>query len=317
MKTSSMKVPPLQQRDLQRVRYWQGQMLRSGDFRAQLQTEAQLRWWHNRALHNAYGVAIGFETSSPVGKGSSNTVHLGPGVAFDCFGRALILQNAREIPFPDAKVSGASFTLVARYRETAQYPDPRGTSGVSLFCCDQLDRETPDFAWQPTASLRIEDGVPLGRVVLASSGPKRRLLLDDLFVPVTPKPLARPHLENGSTVPGSTAWSLWSMQQSFLGLETIVDTSAAGFTRVPCYFGTLDGLDITQFAVKSESAEPLFTHIQDASPNSFRFRVLIPRIQVLRRELRIIPFFVRWLGCQSVVDGNNCNPGTAQKPCCG
>jgi hypothetical protein len=48
-----------EKRPLERVRYWQGQMLRSADFRAQSADTAQHRWWHNRALHNAYGVYRG------------------------------------------------------------------------------------------------------------------------------------------------------------------------------------------------------------------------------------------------------------------
>src|SRR5262249_23851380 len=48
-----------EQRDLERLRYWQGQMLRSRDFRDQAAQQAELRWWHNRALHNAYGVVAG------------------------------------------------------------------------------------------------------------------------------------------------------------------------------------------------------------------------------------------------------------------
>ena len=45
-----------EKRKLERVRYWQGQMLRSRDFNDMHAVEEQRRWWHNRALHNAYGV---------------------------------------------------------------------------------------------------------------------------------------------------------------------------------------------------------------------------------------------------------------------
>src|SRR6516225_2672470 len=54
-------IPPPDARNLQRLRYWQGQMLRSRDFRDQLAIEGQLRCWHNRAMHNAFGVASGFK----------------------------------------------------------------------------------------------------------------------------------------------------------------------------------------------------------------------------------------------------------------
>src|SRR5439155_6053236 len=45
-----------EKRNLERVRYWQGQMLRSRDFNDIHATEEQRRWWHNRALHDAYGI---------------------------------------------------------------------------------------------------------------------------------------------------------------------------------------------------------------------------------------------------------------------
>jgi hypothetical protein len=44
--------------EIERLRYWQGQKLRSRDFRDQMEMAAQLRWWHNRALHQAFGVRL-------------------------------------------------------------------------------------------------------------------------------------------------------------------------------------------------------------------------------------------------------------------
>src|SRR5579864_1624026 len=61
-----MTITPEQQRELERTRYWQGQLLKSGDLNGQVSTDLQLRWWHNRALHNAYGVALGYESKSLV-----------------------------------------------------------------------------------------------------------------------------------------------------------------------------------------------------------------------------------------------------------
>jgi hypothetical protein len=312
----------MNRRHLQRTRYWQGQMLRSEDFPSQLQTEAELRWWHNRALHNAYGVALGLETSASEQAGSITGIHVTPGVAYDCFGRALILQCEREIPLPDASGTNTSFTLVARYRETAQFPDPRQTSGVCWSCCEgSTGLESPDFRWQATATLRVEDGVPLGRL-LRVGGALNQLRLDAAFVPATPKPLARPYLAAGSTIPGSTAWTIWvaDNEQQLLGLETVVDTTAGGFTRVPCYFATLDGLDTGVPSVNPV----ILTHIQDLTPNSFRFRLFVGienEPPTFTRDARVrttLPIYVRWLGCQSPADADRCLAGTAvEKPCCG
>jgi hypothetical protein len=320
MKISTMNVSDIDRRNLQRTRYWQGQTLRSGDFRSQLQTEAQLRWWHNRALHHAYGVAVGLETSKSPQKGNITAIHVDPGVAYDCFGRALILQSEREIPLPDASLPAASFTLVARYRETAEFPDPRQASGVCFSCCEgSTDWETPDFIWKATSSLRVEDGVPLGRLLRGPGALEDTLRLDTSFVPVTPRPLARPYLADGSTIPGSTAWGLWRDQSGLtLGFETVVDTSAAGFTRVPCYFAALDGLNPTAAGV-GEFIPLILTHVQDVTPNSFRFRMLALLSAQIARRFRLpqLPFYVRWSGCQSPVDADRCLATAVEKPCCG
>lgn len=50
-------MPDLEKRALQRLGYRQGQMIRSRDFRDQQEIEDQLRAWHNRAVHDAYGIA--------------------------------------------------------------------------------------------------------------------------------------------------------------------------------------------------------------------------------------------------------------------
>jgi hypothetical protein len=313
-----MKTPSIDRRDLQRTRYWQGQKLRAADFRSQLNTEQQLRWWHNRAVHNAFGVTLGFEASRTPLKGPLETIHLEPGVAYDCFGRALILQTPREIPLPAVSAAATSFTLVARYRETGQFPDPRQTAGVCFSCCEaSADLETPDFAWIATSTLRIEDGVPLGLLRRGFGAHSGTFFLDRSFIPAAPRPLARPTLANGSTIPGSTAWTFWSPGTGVLGFETIVDTSAAGFTRVPCYFATLDGLSIDFLGTEFQGA-PLMAHIQDASANSFRFRLFLPGAAVLSREHNFnVPFFVRWLGCQSAGGADLCGAGAVEKPCCG
>ncbi|MEO7141937.1 MAG: hypothetical protein ABI165_00365 [Bryobacteraceae bacterium] len=326
MKTSAMKVPEIEQRDLQRTRYWQGQMLRAGDFRSQLRSEAQLRWWHNRALHNAYGVALGFEAIRPPKKGPFTAVHVEPGAAYDCYGRALILMSPREIPLPDASLPGESFTLVARYRETAGFPDPRQTSGVCFTCCEgSPDRETPEFFWKATPMLRVEDGVPLGRLLRGRGALKNTFRLDPQFIPLTPRPLSRPYLAEGSTIPDSTAWSPWQLDldnEQTLGIQTVVDTSSAGFTRVPCYFATLDGLDAVAIA-EIVLNTPLIAHIQNATASSFLFRLLLPPVATIAtlaaigHPFKAIPYYVRWLGCQSATDADLCLTGAVEKPCCG
>jgi len=46
-------------RELSRLRYGQGQTVRSSDFREKHRVEGEVRAWHNRGMHDAYGVAAG------------------------------------------------------------------------------------------------------------------------------------------------------------------------------------------------------------------------------------------------------------------
>src|ERR1043165_4464539 len=97
--------------ELQRLKYWQGQKLLSRDFRDQTSYQAQLRWWHNRALHNSYGVSYGLGVTL-----DATRVTIEPGVAYDCYGRELILQTTKEIPLPpDPGENFESVTLMASF----------------------------------------------------------------------------------------------------------------------------------------------------------------------------------------------------------
>ena len=109
--------------EFDRLRFWQGQRLKAGDFRDQVMLEAQLRWWHNRAIHNTFGVRYGFQTKLVLRDDVPEAVEVGCGLAYDCFGRELILQTVREIPLPvmnDSTVNG--MTLVASYKEQIGSP---------------------------------------------------------------------------------------------------------------------------------------------------------------------------------------------------
>src|SRR6266567_1684368 len=106
---------PLDSTELQRLRYWQGQLLRSRDFNDQTAIDGQLRAWHNRALHNVFGVSTGLSVVPlPPQGGALMALRVSPGVAYDCFGRLLILRAVREMPVPAAEPNAESLTLLTR-----------------------------------------------------------------------------------------------------------------------------------------------------------------------------------------------------------
>lgn len=237
-----------QSRRLERFQYWQGQMLRAEDFRRQLEVEAQERWWHNRAIHHAYGVASGLAcTLTPAA--DSTGVLVTPGLAYDTFGRELILERPLTIPLPaDVRdANSGSFTLVARYRASSPELRPDQAAEICWNAPGSVVPGTIEFLWATGSGVDPSAGVALIVIDATSGG----LIADPSFQQIPVFPVAGPLLGSGATSPGSTPWRPWSFGfvpnsegmevPNMLGVQTWVDTSAAGFTRIPCYFATLQG----------------------------------------------------------------------------
>jgi hypothetical protein len=304
---------PFEHKRLERVRYWEGQLLRSGDFREIAAVEAQRRWWHNRAIHDAYGVREGFR---PQLAGTPRGVIVSPGVAYDCFGRELVLDKKQNVPLPvNLRLKKrADVSLLIRHCE------PRcdiRSSRISQVCFEHecvLATGTVEFLWKVGSDVHASDGVSVGRLrnyfpsteAQAISGTQVESAtasdvtrFDPTFRPAQPTRLARPLLVSGATVPGNTAWAPWSVPfitnetlvpSQNLGVSSVVDTSAAGFTDVPYYFASLQG---SIWNAKSQSLLPtLFTSISDETLTSFTFEIFLvttdqqPPVQIFQPASR-------------------------------
>jgi hypothetical protein len=267
---------------LQRLRYWQGQALRSRDLNDQMAFEALLRAWHNRALHLlAYGIREGLEvTLDAAGK----AVEVRPGLAYDAGGRELIVHQSQRFLLPQATIPLDGLILILSYRESAS-SFGRDISEACLPGCAPGDAAT-SLSWVPAGRFDPQHGVALR---LLKPGPQ----LLPTFSLQRARPLARPRIGGGATLPGNTAWRLWRRESKtiegsaeepgaetpggetieangeggttesglvvvrkappakagatpapaahVLGLQVDVDTSAAGFTVVPCYQAWLEG----------------------------------------------------------------------------
>jgi len=122
-------------------------------------------------------------------------------VAYDCFGRALLRPAEYVVSVPPAiGESSPPVMLLLRYRETIEFPRPRDTAGVCLTCGDAYPPETPNFIWKASSLVTSSDGVPVARVTYKDS----EAFLDTQFTPASSRPLAKPYLANGSTIPGRT-----------------------------------------------------------------------------------------------------------------
>ncbi len=269
--------------ELLRTRYWQGQMLRALDFNDQGTTEAQLRWWHNRALHSAFGISMGL-TASPVPQnGALIAVRVNCGVAYDCYGRPLILRASRQIAAPKTVGRKAEkMLLLLRYKEATPALTRSEASEVCILCCSSPSEEEPEFLWKPAGCAEEMDGIPVARVNYDNEIPA----FDRMFVAPVSRPLARSRMAAGMTIAGQTSWELWSvntvgprgaLMQRAIGVQTRVNTSAAGFTEMPSYFAWLQGSLWDQN--NGQFVPALFPSIADVSTTGFTFRLLMPEIE--------------------------------------
>jgi hypothetical protein len=298
-----MRVP---QPEIERQRYRQRQMLQSRDFNDQLGVEMELRAWHNRAMHNSYGVVRG--ARDPFGMRvqlnvAHGTVRVRRGLAYDSYGRPLLLQKNRSISLPQpVPAENETRVLMVRYRETDRCAQP-----IPVTVCPELaaaaKQESAEFIWMPLSRLSIREGVPLAMIRYGANG---TVELDDQFTPPILRPEENPRVALGSTPRGGTDWKPWTDARSpgtVYGLEVRVDMTAQGFCHLPCYFAWLDvgNTTLTDFLILTN----VYTHIEEATIYGFTYRMMIPArvrasltvnkfLYVVRHELSL-----SWLAVQS------------------
>jgi hypothetical protein len=259
----------------ERLRYWQGQTLRSLDHRDQSRFDSRRRQLHNRALHRVDGVSFGLAVTQ-IG-GPSQPIEVDCGLAYDCRGRELVIQRPRTVAAP-ASPSWLILRLRPAIARGSCCPssDPGCIPGESLL----LD-EDMELTWTPLDSFEPVDGVALARFTAAG--------LDADFRPRPARPLARPRLARGQTVRGNTPWEPWTVDEpdgqggirkKVVGVQTRIDASAAGFTRTPSYLATLESP--TWDVARTEFAPAFFPQVADPGVDGFTFRLLM--LEIARRR---------------------------------
>lgn len=328
-KTGMNNKPP--NREIERFTYLEGQMMRAGDFQDIQRVADQRRWWHNRALHNAYGIYQGFEASAISASGSKPAViEVSPGLAYDCFGRELFLECVAVIQYLSKPLAAGNVrTLLIRYKTPVSR---RESDAVAAVCCFSDGRSSSgdiEFVWVDAPRTSPEEGVPVG--MLRSADPSARKFTR-LITPPRRRPFARPRLGTGSTIPGNTSWQPWDFAgPQFvsregpleIGVQTTIDTSAVGFTDMPQYFAWLEGPIFNSQTLQLVPA--LLPSIANESLDSFTFRLILmqrqqeiifealahtiaPRLQLIQSSSDFADFaqqqglYVSWLGCQMPAD---------------
>jgi hypothetical protein len=330
-------MPRLEKRKLERVQYWQGQMLRARDFLNLQAVEAQRRWWHNRALHNAYGIAEGLMSSPSPFTPSSTQVAISAGVAYDIFGRELILERTQSFPVPPTGPQGlvGPLSLLVRYKPPSRRLNPAEVNEICWNAPGSVSAGTAEFVWKVGLmgyTLDPAEGVAVFAVQYGAEG-----LIGQYpnYIPVSVQPVARPLLAAGATPPGSTPWTAWTVVFSesesagpvTLGVQTWIDTSAAGFTQTPCYFAQLEGALWNPQA--NQFVPALFQSIGDECITGFNFRIRLqpvdlydtdepaPKDSALNSGYITAPglfavfaqqqnLYVSWIGCQKRASIDSC-----------
>lgn len=229
---------------LQRPAFFDGQRLTASDLEAAQRYHRELRWLHNRSLHN-WGIAFGYAVS---GKRGDRTVTVQPGYAFDCNGRELILFEAMTLTIP-AVAGGfggqpATYYLTASYVEDADL-SPETRSGACNTSGAVRRPETAGIQWRRVDEINAGIHVILALVQIKNC---------QLFADVSSSgrrdalPAQQPFIASGQTQARETEWRLWpespedaegnpipSSVHVFLGVVTTVPTTNAGFRTPPRY----------------------------------------------------------------------------------
>jgi hypothetical protein len=75
---------------MERLRFFDGQLLTSKDFQAEQDYQIEKRWLHNRMLHG-FGVVDGLAVS--IDDGPDSAVFVSPGFALDRLGREILVEG--------------------------------------------------------------------------------------------------------------------------------------------------------------------------------------------------------------------------------
>jgi hypothetical protein len=270
--------------DLERPSYFDGQRLEADDLAAMYDFHRQLRWLHNRSLHN-WGIAVGFNVSGAKG---ALQITVSPGYALDCLGHDILLSQPATLPVP--AVSGApnggpmTYYLTASYREDADLPASETRAGECHGSGAVRRVEAPRIRWQDPRSILADNRWRRGQDIdLASI----RVLDCVLFAAPSfgerrsARPDTQPFMAAGSTVPENTVWRFFSIGTNIAGVETTVDTSRAGFQTTPTYTAQHVGTRVLVASSGSGSSNGRlvdgFASVTSPSATSFVFRLTMPR----------------------------------------
>jgi len=275
--TVPMNVP-----ELVRPEFFDGQLLDAADLTAVQDFHRELRWLHNRALHG-WGIAAGFVVAGAKG---ARVVRVAPGYALDCLGHDIVLARAVELPVPP--VAGGAGGAPVRYYLTASYAADEQLASLETRegACEGggavRRAEAPRLRWQRVADVTPEQRYRRGLdIILATALVESCRLAKPLSAAERrdARPAAQPYVAAGQTPAGATPWRFAPSSGTPIGVETVVDTSGAGFRTAPVYTATVLGSRVVASPGGAGGGRLAdgFAEIADPTPTAFRLRLTMPR----------------------------------------
>ncbi|MGE0441813.1 MAG: hypothetical protein AB7L66_03525 [Gemmatimonadales bacterium] len=264
MTSPSLRIPRLE-----RPAFFDGQQLGPDDLESIDDFHRELRWLHNRTLHN-WGIAAGLGVS---GEKGDRVVRVAPGYGIDADGHDLLLSDGDVLAVPAAGAL-STWYLTASWLADADLVVSDNRQGVCAGSGAVRRAERLRLRWQrpmdllPDSRYRRGLDLILATVQIEGCALSAAPALGDRRYAL---PETRPFIAAGSTPEGGTSWYFVAGNA---GVETIVDTSAAGFGRTPMYLAHLVGVRVQPSLNRILDG---FGSIESPTPTGFRFRVLMPR----------------------------------------
>jgi hypothetical protein len=229
-------------RYLERIRFFDRQRLLAPDLQTLESFNRQMRWLHNRSLHQP-GIGSGYAVS---GKKGDREIVVTPGYAIDAEGREIILTSRHTEPVPPVSGGGdgkpAVYDLAVSYPSDADLKETETREGACQSHGAVRRREEPVFCWvrlndNGTAAeneilkQRIRDGM---LIVLAEAQVANCQLKQDVSATQrrNARPPKQPRIACGVASPPK--WDPLN-GEGFNAWKADIDTTSGSFGSIPSY----------------------------------------------------------------------------------
>jgi hypothetical protein len=258
---------------LQRILFYSNELLTAEDLSAVDSNNQQLRWLHNRTLHN-WGICYGLNV---IGSTGATYVTVNPGYANDILGREIILSSPVQQPIPaipgNSDGTAATYYIVANYVDNADEPvqEQRSATACAPGGAVRLSN-APAINWRTSAQLKTGIDVVLGQVSIrncvlnanVSAAGRRNATTASNF-----------SIYADQIDAGGLDWSVLTQGATNIGFTTTVDTSAAKFQSSPNYVAQIIGSrNVSNPAVVIVD----FVSLVNQSARSFTLQLALPAI---------------------------------------